>query len=94
MNVMYKYLFNELGAIDQIWKDTERSIQVPSNYSDVFLEKFFGPQHVDAIQEVFGCSSNDSVIECKDQFSHFITAFGWVCNTKWALNGAISVRYS
>lgn len=91
MNVMYKYLFDKLGEIDKIWNDSNGEIQVPSEYADLFLERYFPEKHHKLVKSVFGCSSRETVKECKHKFSHFINSIVWVCNTKAAISGPISV---
>ena len=61
-----------------------RHIQVPSNYSDMLLERYFGEEQATGLKEVFGCSS-ETVIECNVAFDRFLTSYGWSCNTRSAL---------
>ena len=89
---MYKYLFDKVGEIDEIYRETSGEIHVPSNYTDLFLERYFPARHHEIVKNVFGCSSN-LVKECKHQFSHFINSIAWVCNTRAAIGGALEVNF-
>jgi hypothetical protein len=65
-------------------KAHDHHIQVPSDYSDLLLERYFGEEQAAKLKDVFGCSS-ETVIECNEQFDRFLTSYGWNCNTRSAL---------
>ena len=62
----------------------ELHMQVPSPYSDMILEKYFGQEQAAKLKETFGCSS-ETTIECNEAFDRFLTSYNWNCNTRAAL---------
>ena len=59
--------------------------QIPSNYTDQYLEQLVGMEHLSETLDVFGCSStNGEIIDCAKPFGHYVTASGAVCNTRRA----------
>ena len=79
-----KFLRDEIAAFDAIINEHHHSIQVPSGYSDLLLERYFGAEAAEELKTVFGCSS-ETVIECNVQFDRFLTSYGWNCNSRKAL---------
>ena len=77
----------EITAIMQ-----ETGIKVPSDFTDQYLELVYGHEHLDEILRVFGCSSTDgTVLDCAEDFSRFLVASHWACNSRWAINGVLQV---
>ena len=80
-----KHLTNELAEMRAAQNHDGHHIQVPSNYSDLLLERYFGEEQAATLKTVFGCSS-ETVIECNESFDRFLTSYGWSCNTRAALS--------
>jgi carboxylesterase type B len=80
-----KFLRDEIPAFNKIVEDSHHSLQVPSDYSDLLLERYFGAEAAAELKTVFGCSSETTVIECNVQFDRFLTSYGWNCNSRKAL---------
>ena len=69
--------------------------EVPSGFISQWYEAVYGAQKLPEIEAQFGCgAANNEVIDCKEQFSHFVTASNWVCNSRWAISGVLLVRIS
>lgn len=79
-----KFMKDEIADLDAIVKEHHHQIQVPSNYSDLLLERYFGEEAAVELKTVFGCSS-ETVIECNVAFDRFLTSYGWNCNSRAAL---------
>jgi len=79
-----KFLRDEIAEFDAIVKASDPHLQVPSDYSDLLLERYFGAEAAEELKTVFGCSS-ETVIECNVQFDRFLTSYGWNCNSRSAL---------
>ena len=79
--------------IQKIRMDT--GIQVPSDFQNQWFEEVYGPEHLDQILNVFGCSNdaNGDVVNCHEPFSRFLTTSHWACNSRWALNGVVLVSF-
>ena len=78
---MHKYLLDKKNTIAQIWKDSDGSVKVPSEFSELFLKRLFQNETAE-ILDVFGCKDE---FECREEFSKFITSFSFVCNARAAL---------
>ena len=78
---MHKYLLDKKDAIAKIWKDSDGSVKVPSEFSELFLKRLFENETAE-ILDVFGCKDE---FECREEFSKFITSFSFVCNVRAAL---------
>lgn len=78
---MHKYLLDKKNTIAQIWKDSDGAVKVPSESSELFLKRLFQNETAE-ILDVFGCKDE---IECREEFSKFITSFSFVCNARAAL---------
>ena len=78
---MHKYLLDKKNTIAQIWKDSDGAVKVPSESSELFLKRLFQNETAE-ILDVFGCKDK---IECREEFSKFITSFSFVCNARAAL---------
>ena len=82
--LQHKFLLDVKDEMNAIIKESDHHLQVPSNYSDMLLERYFGEEQAVKLKGVFGCSS-ETVIECNEQFDRFLTSYGWNCNTRSAL---------
>ena len=64
---------------------------IPS-YSNLIIERYFAPKDITRVLEIFGCEDgqNGEIVDCNDKFSKWVMSMNWVCNTRHALNGALS----
>ena len=90
-NSLYKYLVPEIEEIRAARK--QQGVKIPSPYSDLLLNRYFGPADTTKLLEVFGCPAgpNGEVVDCNNKFSKFVQSMTLVCNTRWALSGAFAV---
>ena len=72
----------------------ESGFPVPSNFFDQWLEEVYGSENMAKIAPVFGCANraSDEITDCYETFTKYITSAYWACNTRWAMNGVLSVR--
>jgi carboxylesterase type B len=81
--LQHKFLLDVKEEMNAIIEESHHHLQVPSNYSDLLLQRYFGDQF-EALKGAFGCSS-ETVKECNVAFDRFLTSYGWACNTRSAL---------
>ena len=75
-------------------RDTK--FKIPSDYMNQWFKEIYGSENLSMVLEVFGCDNgpNGEIFECQEQFSRFLTASAWSCNSRWALNGVVKVSTS
>ena len=82
-------------AKDDGWKFTDDAFDIMSNqfgtkgsepWSNEIFSKLY-PSYSDEMNSMFGCAQGSA--DCKDNFSRFVTAMHWYCNTRWAYSGEL-----
>ena len=84
-----------MAQTQQIGQVQESSgFDIPSDYTDQWFKEIYGETKFNnIIKPIFGCDNgaNGEVQDCHEKFSNYVTSSLWVCNTRWALGGVLTV---
>jgi len=77
--------------ITQLMQQT--GIRVPSPWTDEYFRAIYPEADIDDLLAVFGCPDvNGKTADCTEDFSRFLVASAWACNSKWAIDGVLSTN--